>query len=422
MESPSVRRSIATLLVGMAILLVGNGYLTTSVGLGAVERGFATSTIGWMMAAYFGGYLVGSLLVPAFVRAVGHVRVFAAMASLVAATSILHGLVPGPWAWGLLRAVSGAAVVGMYLVVESWLNGQTPSASRGRVLAVYMVVGQAALGLGQLLVLVDGHGSPVAFGIAAVFFCVGLLPILLIRLREPEVPDGPLIPMRRLYEVAPTSLVGVALSGVVVGGFWGVGAVFARTVGLDVRGIAGFLGAVILGGILLQFPVGAISDRRDRRVVLAAVSFLGTGVCLGAALLGGAASRGLLVSGLLFGGLVFPLYALCIAHANDRVEPFEGIGAARGLLLVYGLGATVGPAAAGHVMHRFGAASLFVWFALVLAVLGAYAAFRVRYVAPVPETEREKFVALMRTSEGSLSLLPAAEAEAPAAAGRSDPG
>ncbi|MDX1650827.1 MAG: MFS transporter, partial [Myxococcota bacterium] len=406
MQGPSVRRSIATLLLGMAILLVGNGYFTTSVGLGAAEGGFAASAIGWMMAAYFGGYVVGSAFVPRFVRTVGHVRVFAAMAAVVAAAAILHGLVLDPWVWGVLRLVAGAGMLGLYLVIESWLNGQATAATRGRILAIYMVVAEAALGLGQVLVLVDGHGSAVAFGIVALLFCLGLVPVLLTRVREPVVPDGPMLSMRRLYHVAPLGVVGTAVAGVVAGGIWGIGPVFARAVGLDAAGIAGFMGAVIFGGILLQFPIGALSDRGDRRVVMTAVAFAGAVVSVVATELSVRAPGALLAAGVAFGGLTFPLYALCIAHVNDRLEHPEVLGAARVLLLVYGVGATAGPAAAGHVVHRFGAPGLFAWFAVVLLVLGVYAAYRLRYVAAVPETQREEFVPLMRTSVGSLELIP----------------
>lgn len=411
MQGPSVRRSIVTLLLGMAILLVGNGYFTTSVGLGAAENGFAASAIGWMMAAYFGGYVLGSFLVPPFVHAVGHVRVFAATAAVAAAAAILHGLVRDPWVWGLLRLLAGAAMLGLYLVIESWLNGQATAASRGRILAVYMVVAEAALGVGQLLVLVDGRGSSVAFGLVALFFCVGLLPVLLTRVREPEVPDGPMIRIRRLYRVAPLGVVGTAAAGVVAGGIWGIGPVFAREVGMGAGGIAGFMGAVIFGGILLQFPVGAASDHGDRRVVLAAVAVAGAAVAGAGWLLSGHGPRALLPVGVLFGGLTFPLYALCIAHANDRLEHEEVLGAARALLLVYGVGATLGPAAAGHVVHRFGPASLFAWFAAVLVVLAGYTVFRLRSVPPVPEAQREEFVPLMRTSAGSLELIPGIDDE-----------
>lgn len=416
-----MRRSIATLLLGMAILLVGNGYFTTSVGLGAAEGGFPTSAIGWMMTAYFGGYVIGSFLVPGFVHAVGHVRVFAAMAALVAATAILHGLVLDPWVWGLLRLAAGAAMLGLYLVIESWLNGEATPATRGRILAVYMVVAEASLGLGQVLVLVDGHGGSVAFGLVALFFCIGLVPVLLTRVREPEVPDGPMIRMGRLYRVAPLGVVGTAVAGIVAGGIWGIGPVFARAVGLDAAGIAGFMGAVIFGGILLQFPVGALSDRGDRRVVLAGVALAGAAVAVAGMLLSGRAPGTLMLVGMLFGGLTFPLYALCIAHVNDRLEPREVLGAARALLLVYGLGATAGPAAAGHVVHRFGPASLFTWFALVLVVLAAYAAFRLRSVPAVPESQREEFVPLMRTSAVSLEMIPGIEDEDTGTPGAEEP-
>lgn len=406
---PEQRRSIATLLLGMAILLVGNGYFTTSVGLGAVARGFPASAIGWMMAAYFGGYVLGSALVPRFVQAVGHVRVFAAMAAVVAATAILHGLVADPWLWGALRLAAGVGVLGLYLVTESWLGGQATASTRGRILAVYLIVSQSALGLGQPLVMVDGQGSPVAFGVVALLFCVGLVPILLTRVREPEVPTGPMLSFRRLHREAPLGVWGTAVAGLVAGSFWGVGAVFARGIGLEAGGIAAFMGAVVFGGVVLQFPVGALSDRRDRRAVLAGVALAGAGVSAATMLLAAQAPRALPAAGALFGGLTFPLYALCVAHANDRLEAGEALGASRVLLLVYGLGAALGPAAAGHLMVVLGPASLFALFAATLVPLAGYAAYRALRVPAVPQGD---FVAMMRTSEASLELVPELHEEA----------
>lgn len=397
-------RSMSALLLGTGILLMGNGYYHASVGLGATLAGFSSSAIGLLMAGYFLGFIIGTFWVPTIMARVGHIRTFAALAAIAAATAVAHYLVIDPWFWGFLRLVSGVCVLGIYMVIESWLNQQSSAISRGRIFGIYMTVVALALAVGQLYLAVDATGSALAFGIVAILFCIGLVPIALTRLAQPGAAPTVQLKLRWLFRQSPVGTLGALIAGLVLGAFWSLGAVFAHQVGLEGAAIGGFVMATLMGGIVLQYPLGHLSDRHDRRTVLAGVALAGAVASAAAVPTLHLSPTVLMIAAFLFGGFSYPLYALSVAHTNDHLSTEEILPATRGILLVYGIGATLGPVAAGSAMDWLGPGGLFAYFALFLALLGVFGWYRRRTVLPVPVAEQSPFVAMNRTSQAGVEL------------------
>lgn len=407
---------ISSLLLGIGVLLVGMGLLGTLLAVRARVEGFSEVTIGWVMSAYFVGFVGGTFVCPGLIRGVGHIRAFAAMGTVASAVAVLHVLWIHPAAWFALRVVNGVCIVGLYMVMESWLNVLVPNERRATLLGFYNAVTLVAMGLGQFLLLaapVEGFGL---FGAAAVLISLALVPVALTRVAEPRPVGVPRVSLAHLWRQSPLGLVGGAVAGLVNGAFWGMGAVFAHHMGMSTLGVAGFMGATILGGALLQWPVGHLSDRHDRRTVLAAVCALGAGLALAALGVSRAAPAWLAVPAFLYGGMVFPVYGMSVAHVNDFVPPEESLEAARGILLVYGLGAVAGPVLGGLCMNAWGPGALLGLLAACLALLAAFAAYRKGRRAGVPVAEQAAFVPLLRTSQAAFRIDPRVETDPPARA------
>lgn len=409
--------SLFSLLLGIASLLVGMGALGTLLGVRAGIEQFGPPVTGVVMAAYFLGFIVGNYLCPPLIHRVGHIRAYAAMAAIVTAVALSHALVVHPLAWFVLRVVNGACMMGLYMVVESWLNAITPNERRGQVFAVYMATTLVAMAVGQYLILVGEITSMMPFALAAIFLSLGLVPVALTRIGQPVPVEVPRLSLRTLFAVAPLGAVGALFAGLATGAFWGMGPLFAHRIGLPPAGVALFMSAAILGGALLQWPIGRLSDNSDRRRVLAVV-------CLGA-VVAALATYGfilaipdvLYISAFIYGGFAFTVYSLSVAHTNDHLDREQALEATRSLLLLHGIGAVIGPALAGVLMEWLGAGSLLLYFAAVLALLGVYAVSRMR--ARLPIIPAEPFKPMTgETSRVVLEMDPRVDepqAEAPAA-------
>ncbi|HKK05524.1 MAG TPA: MFS transporter [Gammaproteobacteria bacterium] len=407
--------TIPTLLFGIGILLLGSGFLGTLLGIRAGLENFPTGLTGLIMAAFFAGYIIGTYLCPPLIRRFGHIRSFTAMASLAGATVLVHAMVVNPAAWMALRIVTGVCMVGLYMVIESWLSEQTAAQRRGRVFSVYMTVNLLALGASQYLILVYGAVGAAPFALSAVFFSIGLIPIALTRVIEPRLGEPTAaFGLRRLYAVSPLSMMTGLISGLGNGAFWGLGAVFAHDVGLSNAGIAAFMSATVIGGALLQGPIGHQSDRWDRRIVLMIVSFAGAAAAAIAFVLIPVSHPGLIVAAVVYGGFGFSIYSLGVAHMNDHLGPGEVLEATRGVLLVTGIGATLGPVIGGLLMQYVGPRSLMAFFGVILLVLGLYALRRMWVSPAIPAEEQGEFVPMARTSGVVLEMDPRTDEEPPA--------
>jgi MFS family permease len=401
--------TISSLLLGIGLLLMGLALLSTSLGVRAVAEGYNDTITGLIMASYFGGFIVGSYLCPRLIRRIGPIRSYAALAAIGAVAAFLPTLLVHPLIWAILRFIIGTALVGLYMVLESWLNATTPNAKRGQVFGIYMIVTLLAHALGQFLLLFDPLAHTTAFGIAAVFFSLGLIPIALTRLPEPQSVPVPALHLRHLIQLSPLSVAGALTGGLATSSFWALGAVFANRIGLTGEHIVLFMAITIFGGVLLQWPIGRLSDHVDRRIVLTMVTILAAIAALIAALV---YTRSLTwLYGMMFalGGLLFPIYSLSVAYLNDRVHADDALDASRGVLLTYGFGALFGPILAGAAMTLFGPIGLFYYLTFVLCGFVLFATLRIRASEPVPVEDRSNYLPMTRTSQAVLELDPRLE-------------
>ena len=361
---------LASLLSGLALLVVGTGLMFAAIGAQAGSAKFSGLVTGLVMSAYFAGAIYGTYACPHIIRKVGFIRAFAAMASVASTLPLLHALWINPWFWGGLRFVTGVCLVGLYLVVESWLNVLAPTAQRGKVFAIYLVVNMVALAIGQWLILVgDRHGF-VPFVMVSVLFSFALLPITLTPVEQPVITEAPRFSLIELFSISPIGVIGALVSGMLSGPLLGLGHVFGAGVGFSEAGIATFMAATILGGAVFQWPVGHFSDRHDRRVVLFWVALSCAAVAGVGYILARDYENSLIGLGVVFGGLAFTVYGISVAHVNDLVDRARVLQVTGGLLLLNGVGATIGPTLAGGVMDLLGPEALMLYFAGVLLALG----------------------------------------------------
>ena len=363
------------LLVGIALLMLGTGLQGSLLGVRASLEGFSTTTVGIVMSSYYLGYLLGSLGAPQLVSTVGHIRVFAAFASIASSTVLLHSLLIEPLGWTLIRVVSGFSMAGLFVVAESWLNEGATNETRGSLLSIYMVVVYGGMGAGQLLLNVADPGGFELFIITSVLVSIALVPAALSVRSAPVIPRPSEVALREVFEAAPLGVVGSVLAGTSSGALFGVGVVYAQLAGLTLSETSLFMLAAILGGAVLQWPVGAISDRFDRRLVIVVVALLAAVACVAGAL--GPHDTVLLAVVGVLGALSMPLYPLCNAHANDYIPSELRVGAGSRLVLASGLGAIGGPFLASAAMDLVGAAGFFWFIGVVHVLVAAYAAYRI---------------------------------------------
>ena len=397
---------LSTLFLGVGLLLVGVGLLFSVLGLRAGVAQFSSITLGLVTSAYYAGFVAGTFACPILIRKVGHIRAFAAMASLASTMPILHALWIDPWFWGVLRFVTGVCMVGLYIVIESWLNALAPNALRGRLFAVYMAVNFVALALGQWLILVGDRLGFVPFAMVSVMFSFALLPITMTKVDEPAPVQAPKFSLRSLYDASPLGMAAAVASGLITGAFYGMSTSFGTSAGFSDAGVATFMAASILGGAIFQWPVGMFSDRHDRRVVLLWVCILGAAVTTIGFVLAQYSVDALLLLSLVFGGLIFSMYGLGVAHVNDVIDSSRLVEFTGGLLLLHGVGAAIGPVLAGVVMDAAGASSLMLFYAAVMGAMALYTLKRLKFFPPVPADQKVDFVAMGGGSQAVLQMDP----------------
>jgi len=396
---------LTALFIAIVIVNLGIGLLGTLLAVRASIEGFPDSVTGLIMALYYVGLVLGAFYAGGMVSRVGHIRTFAGLASLVSAATLACALVVDPIAWGALRILSGFCMAGIFMVCESWLNEQATSETRGRYLAIYMTLNLASLAASQFMLTTADPAGFHLFSIAAILLSLALVPVVLARIQAPDLPRARRMPMGRLYRTSPLGTMTCFVAGMTIGSFWGIGPIFARRMELDDTGIASFMAAVILGGLALQWPVGWISDRVDRRKVIGGVCILAAAVCIAMGLLP-EGSGYFLALAVLLGGTLYPIYSLGVSHVNDFVARGEFVPVSSGLLFLYGCGAALGPILGGAAMDGVGPRGFPFYLAAVLIALVLIALYRMtRRAAPPPE-QRESSVALPRTTPLILELDP----------------
>ncbi|MEX2653605.1 MAG: MFS transporter [Acidimicrobiia bacterium] len=389
----TVARGAWPLFLALSFLMVGNGLQSSLVGLRADLEGFSTAVTGVVMTGYYVGFLGGAMFVPRIVGTVGHVRVYSGLASMGSIALLVYTLFIDPALWFGMRVVTGFCLAGLYIVAESWLNGIVSNESRGRVLSVYMVVVSGGLACGQLLLnLADPAGFEL-FVLASVLVSMAVVPIALAPSNAPVVvPHERGLPFREVFRTVPLGVSGVFTSGISGGALFGMGAVWAANSGLGVGKISVFIGLSLIGGVVFQWPLGALSDRISRRKVLLLAT---AGATASAAWLWtlDPTSSLLFVPGFLFGGFSYPIYSLGVSHANDALPPDRLVAASAVLMFSNGLGAVLGPASASFTMSALGVDGFWVFLIALHGTFTAFIAYRLVVRRNMTVT-KEKFLSV----------------------------
>ncbi|MEM1431074.1 MAG: MFS transporter [Pseudomonadota bacterium] len=363
------------LLLGMMLLMVGNGLQGTMMGVRGAIEGFTTFELSLIASAYFLGFLGGSRVTPIIIRRVGHVRVFAFLGSLISAILILYPLVTIPVAWMLLRVAIGFCLSGVYITAESWLNNTTTNETRGQTLSAYMIVQMMGIVAAQGIVALGDPAGFVLFIIPSVLVSLSFAPILLSIQPTPAFEATRSLSLVELYRTSPLGFVGMLLMGGIFAGQFGMAPVYATEAGMSLPQVSAFIAAFFVGALLLQYPIGWLSDRMDRRRLILSVAGLGALVSVVGAM-SGSVYWVLVGVAALSGGLGQPLYALLIAYTNDYLQPEDMAGASAALLFLNGIGAIVGPLIIGWALGVFGPPGFWVFMAVVMSGVSVYAAWR----------------------------------------------
>ncbi|MBI4183740.1 MAG: MFS transporter [Proteobacteria bacterium] len=401
---------VAPLFAGLGVMLLGHGLLYTLLPVSILAHGMPQSAAGHVASAYFLGQGLGVLAGRGIVESVGHIRAFAVFAALAASTTLAFPLFPEAAYWSALRVLFGVSMAGIFMTAESWLNAAAANEVRGRMLSLYMITTYLAMGAGQFLLdLADPRGFQL-FSLAAMLFATALIPIALIRTASPAIERRPYLSPLRLYRISPLGFAGALVGGWVLSPFYGLAPIVAAEAGRGVFPVSAFMGAAIFGGLLMQWPLGRLSDRFDRRAVMigAALSIAVVSVAmLGFAYLGPAA---LLPGAFVFGGVLMVLYPLSVGHTNDFLEKGDLVQAAGGLILTFAFGAVIGPFVAARVMAVVGPAGLFIHIGLSALALAGFGLYRMTRRPPVPPALKEPFAAHLPTSPVASGLAPEPEA------------
>jgi MFS family permease len=363
------------LLLGMMLLMVGNGLQGTLLGVRGGIEGFSTFEMSIVMSAYFAGFLGGSRVAPEMIRRVGHVRVFAALASFISAILILYPAFAHPVAWALGRVVIGFCFSGVYVTAESWLNNSADNTNRGKALSVYMIVQMFGIVSAQVLLAMGDVSGYALFIVSSVLVSISFAPILLSISPTPAFETAKPMPLKTLIKISPLGCFGMFLLGGVFSAQFGMSAVYGVAAGLTIAQISLFVSSIYVGALLMQYPIGWFSDRVDRRLVILIVASLG-GVMSLVAFSFDQYFSALLVAAFIIGGTSNPLYSLLIAYTNDYLEADDMASASGGLIFINGMGAIAGPLVTGKMMDTFGTQAFFMVIATLMLTLTGYAGYR----------------------------------------------
>lgn len=370
---------------------------------------FSPLDLGILGGSYFLGFAIGCLHGPRLVRRVGHIRVFAAMVAIASAVALAHPLAVVPTVWWLLRTLTGYCFAILYMVIESWLNERSTSETRGFVFSLYTIINLTVITLGQLMISLGDPAALPLFSLVSILISVAAVPVSLSAAAAPAPVHSVRIRLFRIYRISPVGFVACLTVGFTNGAFWSLAPIYAQSLGADATGVALFMSSTVIMGALGQWPLGRASDRVDRRKVIAMA-------CAGAAVAGtglsvfhGLGGPYVYASAWVFGFFVLPLYALAVAHTNDFTDPQDYVEISSGLLLLYAMGAVVGPMIASGVMAVTGPAGLFTYTSICFVLLGSFTLWRMLQRAPAPEEDRTDFADSIRLAQTVGAIDPLSE-------------
>jgi MFS family permease len=409
---------IWSLLFGVAIITMASALQSSLIGIRASIESFNTTATGLIMSSYYIGFILGSLLVPVWVKNVGHIRVFAAVASLASVTILMQSVIVDPWFWMLMRMGTGLCYAGLFIVTESWLNAIATNNTRGRLFSIYIIEIWASQTLGQFLLNAASPSGYDLFILTSVLISMAVVPLLLVRTPSPTIEVPEKLNIMGLIKTAPLGATGAFVAGITSGAILGLGALYAKTIGLDVVEISVFIGASYLGGMVLQWPIGKLSDRQDRRLTILLVGLVGAVTALVVPFGHSVSNISIMMFGMfLLGAFTFPMYALSSSHMNDQLRPEQVLSASSGLILLNGAGGVIGPLVASVIMDLVHINALFIFIALMNLSVAVFAIHRMRVKAPmvVEEQGDHVHVGLTVTPVVAAEMLAEADPNTPSA-------
>lgn len=383
---------VASLLLGVAILLAGQGMQATLVPLRANLESFSAISIGVMGGVYFLGFTIGCLRGVRLVQKLGHVRVFAAMAAIASAAPIILALFVNIWVWWLIRLITGFCFAILYVVIESWLNEKSTNENRGLVFSAYTFISLTLMAVGQQLLQFHDPEELTLFAIASVLVSLAAVPVVMSTSTTPRHSDSVQLNYKRLFAISRAGAIACLASGMANGAFWSLAPVFTSGVSDQVAIAATFMTGAVIGGAAGQWPLGYWSDRTDRRIVMAFVAIMAAGIGLVMGLFYDRLGLPALIAlSAAWGATAFPLYSVAVAHSNDYAEPGEHVMVSSGLLLMYGIGAIIGPFLAGASMNWFSTSSLYLYTAVIHVLIFVYILTRIPRRPSVPRDQHVPF-------------------------------
>jgi MFS family permease len=414
----TVLRNSWALLLGMMLLMLGNGVQGTLLGIRGGIEGFTTTQMSFVMSAYFLGFLFGSRMTPGMLRRVGHVRVFAALGSLISAVLVLYAVAPNWIAWSAMRVVIGFSFSGVYITAESWLNDASTNETRGQALSLYMIMQMTGIIASQgLLNFADPSGYTL-FIIPSVLVSIAFTPILLSVSPAPAFELTKPLSLRRLFKTSPLGCVGIFLLGGVFSAQFGMASVWGTAVGLSVKNLSIFVAAIYFGGLVFQYPIGWASDRIDRRQLILGLAVVG-GLATSVAAIYSGSFTFYLIIGMVMGGISNPLYSLLVAYTNDFLDNSDMAAASAGLIFINGLGAISGPLITGWMMARIGPSGFYLFMAILFITLAAYAGWRMTRRRVIRRPDQASSFTPLSPSAGAIAIEAAMESRPDGAAGTS---
>jgi len=405
----SFLRSIIAPVSSLFIMIMGNGLLITLIPLRSRYEGFSTELAGYLMASYYAGLVLGALNINKLIEGVGHIRAFSAFASIFTVLTMLQGVFVNPAAWLVLRFLSGLCISGVFVTIESWLLVKSTSKTRGKALSIYMAANYASQALGQLFLDVTNPKTIIPFCLVVVLSSLAVVPLSLTRTRAPIIEEPSILKLKTLLRLSPLGVVGSFLGGMILGSIFGLLPIYAQELNYSVANIASIMGVTIFGGLCFQWPVGAISDRIDRRKVLFCASLLTLACSFSIAVVNTVNITTFLALSFIFGGLSFVLYPLAVSHASDLVDPKDLVAMTGGMLLSYGIGAIIGPILVTYPMKYVGPQGFFYFISSVCLVLALFTLSRIKTKTPVPKEDKLPHANITRTTPLASELDPRAE-------------
>lgn len=394
---------LVALLGSEALFVIGYGLQMMLLPIRGGAEGFSALDLGMLGSSYYLGFVVGCLLTPILLSRVGHTRTFAALVSIMAAVALFYPMLLQPQFWALLRLITGVCIAGLYLIIESWINDQATSSTRGTMISIYVAINYIATAVGQLMITLYDTASFLLFSVASVLISAAVVPLTLSRSPEPRPPSSVRIRPLHLLRLSPAGTVSIFLIGISTGSLWSLGPVFALAKTGDLTAAAQFMSVVVLGGAILQWPLGKLSDRFDRRHVLLAITLAAAVASLIIALIPHLVGPWMIFA-FLFGATVLPSYAVASAHVFDVADRSEYVQVSAGLLLLYGIGSTVGPFLAALGMEWIGPTGLALFIAAAQVAIVLVVFLRLRLNKAQVVAEKQSFDLVRAAPVGSTGL------------------